>query len=196
MIDPKRLEILPTFSRNAPLSLLVFVILTYFFNPTYHNFYIVILMILLFPLNMILKYIIFKPIYKLFNKTTLPILGLGSRPPGAVGCDISLVKKNTNFGFPSGHAQIVWTFGIYSCFKFYKTFLINKDTYKPVIYYLSYIFLIMSFGFCFLIMLYVSYSRVYIEKCHTIQQVIAGSIIGATTGFLAYYYEDYILSKI
>jgi membrane-associated phospholipid phosphatase len=39
-------------------------------------------------------------------------------------------------------------------------------------------------------MVYVSYSRVYIDGCHTIQQVIVGGLLGVLIGFLIYYYEN------
>ena len=44
--------------------------------------------------------------------------------------------------------------------------------------------------------IYISYSRVYIEGCHTIQQVIVGGTVGILLGFLAFYFEDDIKTKM
>lgn len=38
----------------------------------------------------------------------------------------------------------------------------------------------------------VMYSRVYWSKCHTIQQVIVGGLIGTLLGYLIYKYKKYI----
>jgi len=55
---------------------------------------------------------------------------------------------------------------------------------------LGYIWVICSTLFILSIMVYVSYSRVYIEGCHTIQQVVVGGMLGVLIGFLIYYYEN------
>ena len=54
-------------------------------------------------------------------------------------------------------------------------------------------FLILSCAIITSAMVYVSYSRVYIEGCHTIQQVIVGGVLGVLTGFLMFYYENDII---
>jgi hypothetical protein len=44
--------------------------------------------------------------------------------------------------------------------------------------------------------LYISYSRVAIEGCHTVQQVILGGFIGVVIGYLGFVYENRIMSLI
>ena len=47
-----------------------------------------------------------------------------------------------------------------------------------------------------LVALYISYSRVYIEGCHTIQQVSVGGMLGIATVFIIYYFEDTIIKLV
>jgi membrane-associated phospholipid phosphatase len=100
---------------------------------------------------------------------------------------------------PSGHSQIIWTVGIYIICKIFDKWK-NKNNdeinleYLEYLYYLNYLDYIWLIIVCFIIlsMVYVSYSRVYIEECHTLQQVIVGSVLGIISGFIIYYFENYI----
>jgi len=155
--------------------------------------------------NAFFKYCIFKPIYSFFNKDKLPLLGFGSRPKSnnlnksnksnKSNCnfefdfDFNIFKKS--YGMPSGHSQIAWSISTYLICKIinhiYKSNLYsNKSIIKLLMYLLSIIILL-------IISIYISYGRVFIENCHTIQQVIIGGIIGCICGFLIYYYEDKII---
>jgi hypothetical protein len=140
-----------------------------------------------------------KPLYNLFNKTKLPILGLGSRPSNASSCQFTLDNKYaTSFGMPSGHSQIAWTLSTYIIAKIITNWK-NSNKDNKAITGFGYIWLVLS---CLLVLtgsLYISYSRVYIEGCHTLEQVTVGGLLGILCGFLIYYFEDdavLLLSKI
>jgi len=125
------------------------------------------------------------------------------------------IKTSLSFGMPSGHSQIAWFISTYLICKIinhmYKNKIYSRNSnsnssnssnsnssnsnssnsnsntiIKTLLYFLSIIILL-------IISTYISYGRVYIENCHTIQQVIIGGIIGCICGFLIYYYEDKII---
>ena len=137
-----------------------------------------------------------KPLYKLFNKTSLPILGLGARPSGASSCQFILDNKlASSFGMPSGHSQIAWTVATYMIARLINNWKnVNKD--NKYITAFEYFWLILS---CLLVLagaFYISYSRVYIEGCHTIEQVTFGGLLGILCGFLIYYFEDNVINLL
>jgi len=173
--------------------LLVFCIVSLFYNPNYDSvfdpYYLIIMFTLIIFTNYIAKYLIFKPIYKLYkyyynhddydDDYDLPILGIGYRPK---------LCNDDSFGMPSCHSQIAFAFATYIiCLIVMK----NKNSYRHNIVscVISYVesFIVLCIALC--IALYISYSRVYIEKCHTIQQVIIGSIFGIICGIIMFYYE-------
>ena len=153
------------------------------------------MLITLFPINWIIKHWIFKPIYTFFKIETLPILGIGKRPPEcAMNCDFILDNITlSQFGMPSGHSQIIWAVGIYIICKIIDKWK-NKNNDEINLNHLDHLEYAWLIIVCFIIlsMIYVSYSRVYIEGCHTLQQVIVGSILGIISGFIIYYFENYI----
>ena len=133
-------------------------------------------------LNFIFKNYLSRPIFKLFNNY-IPILGIGSRPEGASDCGYFSScpsKKSTSFGFPSGHSQFA---GIQSGFLIKEILTkkskngsfsgLNAKDKMSVIILFSYIPIMM-------------FSRVYIEKCHTIEQTIFGALIGFFIGYKSY----------
>lgn len=137
--------------------------------------------------NWVLKQI-FKKMYQLAGKESLPILGRGYRPVGATDCSLTHQcgkKISKTFGMPSGHSQLVWALTTYFILYLYN---IDKEElednkHKQYIYGITY-------GIIVLLALIVSYSRVRMG-CHTIQQVILGGIFGGLTGASAYYmYPD------
>jgi membrane-associated phospholipid phosphatase len=197
-----RKELLPTLSRISPVLILLFALLNCILNPTYNSFYLLIILIIVFPVNWVIKHLFFQQLYKLLKTNSLPLLGIGARPYGAKNCDfIPDDNKFKSYGMPSGHSQIIWTFGtyiisklIYNCY-----YTVNNPITTTQIQIIRYILVILSTLFILSIMIYVSYSRVYIEGCHTIQQVIVGGFLGVLLGFLVYYYESdaiNLLSKI
>ena len=149
-------------------------------------------------INFILKELVFRPLYG--NTKNIPILGRGLRPVGASNCgsynDCSR-KYALSFGMPSGHSMTIWftiTFiTIYLIAKRFSTNILNnknnennenKDSEEndsprltSIQFYISVITLII-FG------ILMGYSRVFITKCHTVQQVIVGSILGIGFGYL------------
>ena len=90
---------------------------------------------------------------------------------------------------PSGHSQNAWFL-----FGFMLLYLINnyKKEQKES---KSKVLLGISISVLFIIAIAVSISRVYVN-CHTIQQIIIGSIIGLILGCLAYLLAKYIVEKI
>lgn len=104
-----------------------------------------------------------KQLYKFLNVESLPILGLGRRPDGAMSCGLYKDNKpSSSFGMPSGHA-------LFCGFSFvYWYYYLNKDSkYKKILIFIW-----------FIISCLLALSRVYLG-CHTIEQVIVGFIIGS-----------------
>jgi len=200
----QRLQTLPTLARTSPVSLTLIMILYAMMLPGFNSFYLVILILLTNGFNAFLKYAVMKPLYKWTGSNDLFLLGSGSRPVGATSCQFSIDgKRATSFGMPSGHSQIVWTIGTYLICKLVNRFIdnINKNskqdtdnTTASIILDNIWIFIsiVVILGAC----TFVSYSRVYIEGCHTIQQVSVGGIVGMVLGFLAFYFENDIKRAI
>ena len=97
---------------------------------------------------------------------------------------------------PSGHSQLAWTLASYIICKIIFNFKNKKNDTNNANLSLDYIWITVS---CILLILsagYISYSRVYIEGCHTIQQVIIGGILGICGGFILYYYENDIKNAL
>ena len=186
----KRNEIYPTMARTFPVWFFYFTILNCILSPSYNSFYIFIMYCSVVGSNWIIKYLVMKPIYDLLKTNYLPILGIGSRPPKATGCHFILDNIPANsYGMPSGHSQIAWTFATYIILKIIKKQYNNVKT-NSIITTFDYMWLILSCILTLCIAIYISYSRVYIEGCHTIQQVIIGGFFGVISGFLIYYFEN------
>lgn len=194
----KRKELIPTISRASPAIYLIIIVLYFIIYPSYNSIYLLLIFLCLSISNTIAKYVISKPLYEILNKSTLPILGLGERPKGATSCDLTLDNKvATSFGMPSGHSQLAWAFAIYIICKLI-SIVNNKyinnisDKYK-INKYLIYTFIVFICVILLSIAYYISYSRVYIEGCHTIEQVSFGGIFGVFCGLLAFYFENDII---
>lgn len=112
------------------------------------------------------------------NRISLPILGKGMRPEGAKYCgtfihEYDLKGDPKSFGMPSGHSQMATltaTFWIIYLYKKYGFGIYN----------------LFSMGLVLLICLGILYSRWHL-KCHTIQQIIFGSISGIIFGIVGFY---------
>jgi len=189
-----RKELLPTLARTSPVLLPIILLTNCILSPTFDTFYIFIMYFIVMLTNFFIKMLIFKPIYKLVGKPKIPFLGLGSRPNNAKSCHFILDDKVAfTFGMPSGHSQLAWTVVTYFLFKIIYKFKNNKsnnNTNTTTTTITKYIWLCLSCIILIGIATYISYSRVYIEGCHTIQQVIIGGILGVVGGFLLYYFED------
>ena len=203
-INPKRLQTIPTLARTSPVSLTLIMILYSMMLPGFNSFYLLILVLLTTVFNAFLKYAVMKPLYKWTGGNDLFLLGSGSRPSGAMSCQFAIDgKRATSFGMPSGHSQIAWTIGTYLICQLVHRFIGNvnqnskqgnDNTTASIILDNIWIFIsiVVILGAC----TFVSYSRVYIEGCHTIQQVSVGGIVGVVLGFLAFYFENDIKRAI
>jgi membrane-associated phospholipid phosphatase len=195
----KRQELYPTIARTSPALFFYLTVLNCIISPSYNSFYLFIVYFCSLISNLILKNIIVKPIYNLFNKNSLPLLGIGSRPKNAESCHLVLDNiVSVSYGMPSGHSQLAWAVATYILYKiitkWYTNYKYNKD-----ISICGYLWLILSCIIVLVCALYISYSRVYIEGCHTLQQVIVGGGIGIIFGLLTGYFENYltnVMSKL
>jgi len=158
---------------------------------TRQSLFLSIIIILNSYLNNFLKHTLAVPAFK-SNSDYIPIFGQGSRPTGASDCGYFKNCPNkvaTSFGFPSGHSQFA---GLQSGFlikdiihrnsidgKFGS--LKNKDKFSVIMLLLFIPIMI--------------FTRVYIEKCHTIQQTIFGAVIGLFLGYKSHYLYLYINKK-
>ncbi len=137
--------------------------------------------------NLVIK-LFFKKLYDLLGVKTLPILGLGERPPSdympdKVGCLDNYAGEAKLFGMPSGHAQSAWFFYSFGMLYLFDKIGKNQECSSWVIITL----LLMT-----AIAIFISYSRVY-KNYHTTQQVILGGIIGFGMGVAGYILTKYII---
>lgn len=129
--------------------------------------------------------------YDLYGKDEIPGLGRGKRPEGAknTACFLKYPEQiSSSFGMPSGHSQNAWLFATYLIMNIlynsnYTNNLLDNNIIenKTVINCLKICNVITIVGIASM----VSISRV-IERCHTIQQVVIGGMIGSLLGYLTY----------
>lgn len=136
--------------------------------------------------NLGLKELVFKPLYNMVGKKELPILGRGIRPIGAKACDTFLscpITPATSYGMPSGHSQFAWAIVSYFLMRIWSDSksVMGFDREGTIIAKTIQTVLLLLFGTT------VSYSRVYVEGCHTIQQVTVGGLVGVGFGIGMYY---------
>ena len=188
-----RLKLAPTLARTSPVFFLVTLILNMVINPGYNSLYYLIAYNFVIFSNWCAKTLVAKPVYKLFNTNNLPILGRGTRPIGASSCQFIYDESiSTTFGMPSGHSQIAWAVAAFILAKITKQFFIKKD--QKVLKPRDYLWLVISYIIILSGAAYISYFRVYIDKCHTIQQVIVGGLIGIGLGYMIYYFENDVVN--
>lgn len=194
MLSDYRQNILPTMARTSPVVFAIMLLKLCIVQPSFNTFYVFIMYFIVMFSNFLLKYLLFKPLYNLFSTSKIRFLGLGYRPTGASSCQFILDKKlSTSFGMPSGHSQLAWAVSTYILCKLMRSMLNNEyDDKSELIKVRNYIWFCISFIFIISFSLYISYSRVYIEGCHTVQQVIVGALFGIGFGFIIYYFEDSI----
>jgi membrane-associated phospholipid phosphatase len=194
----KRNELAPTLARTSPVIFLILTLINCIINPSYNSFYLFISYCLILISNWSIKHLIVKQLYNYLGKKSLPILGIGSRPNKASGCKfLNDGILSYSYGMPSGHSQIAWAFTTYIICKIIKNIYKKDDKNNDkILTIFNYIWLIVSCIIVLLVALYISYSRVYIEGCHTIQQVIIGGILGIISGFIIYYFENDIINLI
>jgi membrane-associated phospholipid phosphatase len=172
-------ELFFNFVKSSELSL---VYINFFIALIYEkkeSLFLSMLIIFSSTINYFLKHVISVPIFNMFGDY-IPIFGQGSRPLGASDCGYfnNCPKKlSTSFGFPSGHSQFAGLNSgflirdiIYKNTKDGKFSSLKKKDKMSVILLLLFIPIMM-------------YSRVYIEKCHTLEQTIFGATIGLILGY-------------
>ena len=171
-------EVILGFARAYPLIIISSILLSYFLTSNTDLLLLGIFLSINDIINHYLKTLIFKP---LIGGKNLPFLGLGKRPVGAKNCGI--FKKcpaeiATSYGMPSGHSQNAVFFSTYVILT-----LINSNFIYAIKVYGIVLFIFLALG--------IMYSRVYL-KCHTVQQVIAGGLIGGILGALYFKNKDKI----
>ena len=134
--------------------------------------------------NKFLKHNIFKPIMK--NKNW-PIIGYGTRPNDSKNSsqfgDINKPPNKGSYGMPSGHSQTTVTFAVFlilTVLNYHSELSENTQNYIIL--------------FTIFFTLSVLWSRLYL-KCHTIQQVLIGSIFGVVIGYYGYIYGNKLVNK-
>lgn len=163
-------------TRSFPVTILVILLIMVIINPNKKNMFI----LLYFTSAEFSNLIFFKPaakgLYTILDIDTLPFLGQGKRPKGAKNCGAFISCDNinqlsTSYGMPSGHSQSAWLFTTYFALQVLESK--SKNNMLKGLQILS----LAAVGTL------VSYSRVYVENCHTLQQVIVGGVIGVGLGY-------------
>ena len=178
-------NIIDSTCRASPVIVIISLLFLYLINNKSWCIYLSFLLILGdYGNHLLLKNGFFKYLYKYYgiknhNKQLyIPILGIYTRPLNAMDCALFVDPKNNHNkspGMSSGHAQFIFSFAI-----FIICYLKKK---KDKNYYLKSLILL-------LISVFISLSRVYIANCHTLQQVIIGSIIGYIYGYFLFILLD------
>lgn len=180
--------------RSTPATLFMSLILMSIQNPTVDNYLFIIFYMGVFILNGVLKFT-FQGIYSILNTDYIPLIGQGSRPIGAHSSSafmhVPLIPATT-YGMPSGHSQLAWFFATYACLNIINsrfTYFQNLQiSWNGPLQALCCTTLILLAGI-------ISYSRVYIEECHTPGQVIVGGLIGIVSGVFAYKIKKWLKSN-
>jgi len=123
----------------------------------------------------------------------------GKRPLGAQNCRFILDNKYySSSGLPSDHSQLSWAIATYMLCKLTINFLNNNNNNNnnSEVNNLSYVWITLSWILILTIAVYISYSRIYIENCHTLGQIIFSSVFGGVCGFLVFYYEDAAVNMV
>ena len=168
------------FARAYPLITIVSTFSTYFLTNNSDLLLLSGVLLIADYFNHFLKQYIFKPI---MGSNVWGILGSGKRPNGPKNC--GLFKDDSfseSYGMTSGTAQNAVFFSTYT--------ILNLLDNKEIIF-------VKYFGVVLFIYvaLFIMYSRIYL-RCHTVQQVIVGGLIGAILGTLYYKNKDTIKNLI
>lgn len=185
MFSPIRENLLWSGIRATPFIYFFYIAMNAFMTTNYETLYFVFSYCCVFICNGILK-VISKSVYNYLDVDYIFPFGQGSRPNGCTNSGTFLKVSDPtaiSFGMPSGHSQLAWFFSTYLILTLIENNnnLSNKSKYK-------------NFKIIALVMLatLVSYSRVYIEGCHTLGQVIVGGVLGAVMAYLLFKGKLYI----
>ena len=167
--------------RASPIIIILMLCFYSFIDNIYWPIYLNIFLIIGDLCNhYLLKNGLFKILYENFGyknykgEITLPLLGIYNRPKYARNCGFfenDNYNKKSSKGMSSGHSQMAFTFVIFII----RYIIKNNDDYM----------LLKNFSLLCLASL-IGLSRVYLAKCHTLQQVIIGSIIGFLYGYFVF----------
>ncbi len=123
--------------------------------------------------------IFFKTFVLSFIKKRTIKLKIGKRPKGAVDCNMfSCGGLSSTGGMPSGHMTFLFMLFVVAYINLKKLDLLTDN----FIYFFAVIILLTIVGR-------------YFSKCHTLLQIIMGSILGIILGYFIYFVEN-ILSNI
>lgn len=152
------------FLRAYPLITNISMLLAFLLTNNYDNLLLFIFLLCSDIFNFVLKHWVIEPI---MGNKTYPIVGNGKRPYKAKSCNLFIdpnEKVANSYGMPSGHSQnaVIFT-----------TLIINAILKHDMNIYAK----ILACACLVLIALMVILSRVILH-CHTIQQVIAGGLLG------------------
>jgi membrane-associated phospholipid phosphatase len=177
--------------RSTPVTIPSILIIISILYPTVDNYIFLAFILGTHILNVILKGG-FQLIYYILDTDYIPLIGQGTRPPGAHSCgsfiSVPLIPA-TSFGMPSGHSQLAWFFTTYACLN-----IINSrfDYFQNLQIHWNSRLQLLSVSGLIIFASMISYSRVYIEQCHTIGQVIIGGITGIITGCIAFKFRKWL----
>lgn len=175
------------FAQDSPRFLPIHSILLGLISTNYYLISIGILSIFNVLSNLVIK-LFFKKLYNLLGVKSLPILGIGERPPSdylpdKVGCLDNYAGEAKLFGMPSGHSQSAWFF--YAFGMIYLFDIMSKERKDSKL-------LLITLTLMTAVAMFISYSRVY-KKYHTTQQVILGGVIGFILGIGGYILTKYFI---
>ncbi len=185
MVLYKRNHFFANIARLSPVISILLFLFYMMFQKTKNILYLLIILCIISFSNSFIKNYISRPIYKLIPGLNNVIQG--TRPINAKSCGLWLDGEigSKTFGMPSGHSQIIWSVVVYILFKLWYTKYYNNKNIKLLDYIIiiSITIILLSYA------IYVSYSRVYIEGCHTLLQVIIGSLIGSLISSIIIFFE-------
>lgn len=162
--------------RAAPIFIPAFATLNLLYHPGQQALNFLLGTGLVYIVNQGLKFT-FRYLYSIpwLEPTLHRALGQGTRPVGATNSASFLVypdKPSQTFGMPSGHSQTAWYLAAYMIGSLFWT------AGTPILHVA-----LTALVTCIYAGL-VSYSRVYIDKVHTLSQVILGAILGVLCGIV------------
>jgi membrane-associated phospholipid phosphatase len=162
--------------RATPVFVPAFAVMNLLYHPSQQSLNFVLGTGLVYIVNQALKFA-FRHMYSIpwLEPKLRMLIGQGTRPAGATNSASFLVYPDTlstTFGMPSGHSQTAWYLAAYMI----GSLALTTGTTPVLLATTALVTCVFA--------LTVSYSRVYIDRVHTIQQVILGAILGILCGVL------------
>ena len=158
------------FERSYPLIITFSLLMIFFITHDLKYLLLVLALEFITLINQILKYYVFK---KIMGSNEFPIIGRGERPDDAKDCgefiDID-EREAMSYGMPSGHSNFAAFFGLVMILT------ILEENYSKNLKIIKIIIIVILSSL-------ILFSRINL-KCHTYQQVIAGTTFGCLFGFI------------